>query len=369
MATSHVHAVPPDDARAQPGPDAKGRGQGGPSIKIDIYNHVMPLAYLERMKARYGDAGIVKRMSGIRNLWDMESRLQLLEQFPEVQQVLTLANPPPEMIAGPSEAPDLARIANDGMAQICARYPKTFPAFVAAMPMNNIPAAIKEMDRAIDKLGARGIEIKTNVNGRPLDDPEFYPIFEHATRVHGVPIWMHPERGATMTDYAAEPKSRYEIWQVMGWPYETTAAMARIVFSGILDRLPDLRIVTHHCGGMLPYFAGRAETLWAQLGSRTADEDYSQLLKRMTKPLIEYFRMFYGDTVLGGSTSALRCGLDFFGPDRVVFASDCPFDPEGGAMFIREGIRSIADLGLPHDVERKIYYANAVGLMRLPAPK
>jgi aminocarboxymuconate-semialdehyde decarboxylase len=89
----------------------------------------------------------------------------------------------------------------------------------------------------------------------------------------------------------------------------------------------------------------------------------------MTKPLIEYFRMFYGDTVLGGSASALRCGLDFFGPDRVVFASDCPFDPEGGAMFIREGIRSIADLGLPLDVERKIYYGNAVGLMRLPPPK
>jgi aminocarboxymuconate-semialdehyde decarboxylase len=144
--------------------------------------------------------------------------------------------------------------------------------------------------------------------------------------------------------------------------------MARIVFSGLFDRLPDLRIITHHCGGMLPYFSGRAETLWAQLGSRTADEDYSQLLKRMTKPLIEYFRMFYGDTVLGGSSSALRCGLDFFGPDRVVFASDCHFDPEGGAMFIREGIRSIADLHLPHDVERKIYYANAVGLMRLKPP-
>jgi len=119
---------------------------------------------------------------------------------------------------------------------------------------------------------------------------------------------------------------------------------------------------------MIPYFAGRAETLWAQLGSRTADEDYSQILKRMTKPLIEYFRMFYGDTVLNGSASALRCGLDFFGADRVVFASDCPFDPEGGPMFIREGIRSIADLRLPREMERKIYYSNIAGLMSLPPP-
>jgi predicted TIM-barrel fold metal-dependent hydrolase len=167
-----------------------------------------------------------------------------------------------------------------------------------------------------------------------------------------------------MTDYASEPKSRYEIWQVMGWPYETTAAMARIVFSGILDRLPDLRIVTHHCGGMVPYFAGRAETLWAQLGSRTVDEDYSGVLKGLKKPFMDYFRMFYGDTVLGGSASALRCGLDFFGPDHVVFASDCPFDPEGGPMFIREGIRSIESLDVSDEVKAKIYAENALRLLK-----
>ncbi len=142
-----------------------------------------------------------------------------------------------------------------------------------------------------------------------------------------------------------------------------------IVFSGLFDKLPNLRIITHHCGGMIPYFSGRAETLWAQLGSRTADEDYSEILKRMTKPLMDYFRMFYGDTVLGGSSSALRCGLDFFGADHVVFASDCPFDPEGGAMFIREGIRSVGDLQLPPEVERKIYYDNAIGLLKLNGMK
>jgi len=91
------------------------------------------------------------------------------------------------------------------------------------------------------------------------------------------------------------------------------------------------------------------------------------LLKRMAKKPIEYFRMFYADTVLGGSASALRCGLDFFGADRVVFASDCPFDPEGGPMFIREGIRSIEDLKLPAADKRKIYLENALKLLRLPA--
>jgi aminocarboxymuconate-semialdehyde decarboxylase len=340
-----------------------GGGAGATPGKIDIYNHVMPAPYLDLVRKNYKDQGMVKRMTEIRILWDMEARAAMLEQWPEVQQVLTLGNPPPDALFGPEESPAAARVANDGMAEICAKWPKKFPVFVAALPMNNVPAALKEMDRAIGTLGARGIEIKTNVNGRPMDDPEFFPVFERATNHHGVPIWMHPIRPATFTDYKAEPKSRYEIWQVMGWPYETTAAMARMVFSGMLDRLPDMKIITHHCGGMLPFFAGRAETLWVQIGSRTADEDYSGILKGLKRPFMEYFKSFYGDTVLGGSASALRCGLDFFGPDHVVFASDCPFDPEGGPMFIREGIRSIESLNLPEAVKRKIYLENAQRLL------
>jgi len=145
--------------------------------------------------------------------------------------------------------------------------------------------------------------------------------------------------------------------------------MARMVFSGLFEKLPGIRIITHHCGAMIPFFSGRPETLWAQLGSRSADENYEELLKSMKRKPIEYFRMFYADTVLGGSASALRCGLDFFGADRVVFASDCPFDPEGGPMFIREGIRSVEDLKLPEADKRKIYFGNALKLLKMPAAK
>jgi len=135
------------------------------------------------------------------------------------------------------------------------------------------------------------------------------------------------------------------------------------VFAGFFERLPGLRIITHHCGGMIPYFAGRAETLWAQLGSRSADASEADVLTRLTKKPVEYLKMFYGDTVLGGSASALRCGLEFFGADRIVFASDCPFDPEGGPMFIREGIRSVEELGLSEEVKRLIYEVNAERLL------
>jgi len=336
-------------------------------MKIDIYNHVMPVRYLEMMKQHFKDAGIVKRMSGIRVLWDIEARVEMLGQWPEVQQVLTLSLPGPELVGGPALSPELARIANDDMAAVCAKWPKKFPAFVASLPMNNVPAALEEMDRAITRLGARGVQILTSVNGRPLDEPEFFPVFERVTQKYGMPLWMHPARPASRADYPTESKSKYEIWQVLGWPYETSAAMARMVFSGLFDRLPGMRLITHHCGAMIPFFAGRAETLWAQLGSRTADEDYESLLKGMARKPIEYFRMFYADTVLGGSASALRCGLDFFGMDRIVFASDCPFDPEGGPMFIREGIRSVEDLGLSEAEKRKIYYENALRLLNMPA--
>jgi len=338
-------------------------------MKIDIYNHVMPVPYLEMMKQHSKDPGIVKRMSNLRMLWDIEARVQMLDdKFPDVQQVLTLSLPSPELVGGPELAPELARIANDGMADMVRKWPKKFPAFIASLPMNNVSAALEEMDRAIGKLEARGVQICTSVAGRPLDEPEYFPVFERAAKKHDVPIWMHPARPATRADYAGEAKSKYEIWQVLGWPFETSVAMSRMVFSGLFEKLPAVRIITHHCGAMIPFFSGRAETLWAQLGSRSADENYEALLASMKKKPIEYFKMFYADTVLGGSASALRCGLDFFGADKVVFASDCPFDPEGGPMFIREGIRSVEDLKLPESDKRKIYFGNALQLLKMKPP-
>jgi predicted TIM-barrel fold metal-dependent hydrolase len=334
--------------------------------RIDIFNHVMPMAYLELVKAHSKEPGMVKRMSSLRMLWDIEHRVQMLrEKFPDVQQVLTLGLPAPELLGGPEQSPEYARVANDGMAEMVKKWPNEFPAFVASLPMNNPQAALEEMDRAISQLGAKGIQIITSVAGRPLDDAEFLPVFERATNHHDVPIWMHPARPASRADYVGEPKSKYEIWQVLGWPFETSVAMARIVFSGMFVKLPKMRIITHHCGGMIPYFAGRADTLWAQLGSRSADEDESKVLATLGRPPIEFFKKFYGDTVLGGATAPLACGIAFFGADRVVFASDCPFDPEGGPMFIREGIRSIEELNLPESDKRKIYFGNAIGLLKL----
>ena len=338
--------------------------------KIDIYNHVMPQAVAARIRELAPAKGdMVKRVTSIPMLYDIEARVRMMDQWPGYQQVLTLSNPPIETIAGPGDTPALARVANNELKRICETRPDKFPAWVASLPLNNVEGSLEEMDRAIAS-GARGIQIFTNVNGRPLDDAEFFPIFEHATSYHKVPIWMHPARDARVADYPGEAKSKYEIWQVLGWPYETSVAMARIVFSGMFDRLPEMKIITHHLGAMIPYFEGRVGPLWDQLGTRTSDEDYSSILAAMKEKgrrPIDYFRLFFNDTAVGGARPAIRCGLDFFGADRVLFATDCPFDPEGGPMFIRETITALDGLALAENERAAIYFGNALRMLNMAA--
>jgi aminocarboxymuconate-semialdehyde decarboxylase len=333
--------------------------------RIDVFNHFMPKRYFEKFSEVVRDKGMAKRMSSIALLHDLEGRMRMMDQWPGYQQILTASPPAIELLAGPDQSPELARIANDELSAICRRHPEKFPAFAAAVPYNNMEAALAEIDRAITQLDARGIQMFTNVNGRPIDDPLFAPIFERMANQYRLPILLHPTRTPATADYVTEQKSKFEIWQVLGWPHDTTVAMARIVFSGLLGKSPDLKIITHHLGGTAPYLAGRLGPLWDQLGARTSDENYEELLKSMEKRPLSYFQMFYGDTVVGGFAPALRCGVEFFGAEKILFASDCPFDPEGGPMFIRENMRAVEQLGLSPDDERRIFSANAIAMFRL----
>ena len=344
-------------------------------LKLDIFPHIFPPAFFERMKELAADnpalGATIMRWLHVPVLWDLDQRIRMMRQFRGYKQILTLSLPAIEYLAGPDEAPALARLANNGMADIVAAHPEQFPGFVASLPLNNVPAALEEMDYAINRLGAKGIQVFTNVNGRPLDDPEFFPVFERCVKKYDLPLWLHPTRTSKFADYPTETKSKYEIWWLFGWPYETSACMARIVFSGMLQKLPGMKIITHHLGAMAPFFDERIRLGMEQMGTRTPDEDYVALRKRLGKSPLEYFKMFYGDTSVNGSAPAIRCGLDFFGANRVLFGTDCPFDPQGGPLFIRENIRAINSLGLKDTVRRKVYYGNAVRMLRLdlPAPR
>ena len=334
-------------------------------MKLDIFNHIFPKTYFDKMLEVAGDyKDMGKRVREIPVLYDLDKRFRVMDQFDDYAQVICLGAPPPEVLAGPESSPELARIANDGMADYVAKYPDRFPAFIASMPMNNPDAALKEIDRAIKDLKAVGIQFFTNVAGKPLDLPEFKPLFQKMND-YDLPIWIHPARGADFSDYKTEDSSKYEIWFVFGWPYETSVAMARLVFGYYFDEFPNLKIITHHLGGMIPYFEGRVGTSWDQLGSRTSDVDYTVILKNLKKPHLEYFKGFYADTATFGSVGAMKCGLDFFGVDQVLFASDCPFDPEKGPGYIRETIKILDNLDISDEDRQKIYEGNARRLLKL----
>jgi aminocarboxymuconate-semialdehyde decarboxylase len=337
-------------------------------MKIDIFPHIFPRAFYDRMLRVSAAAQYMqKRTRGIPVLTDLELRLRIMDRYEGYAQVLTLASPPVEALGGPQLAPELARLANDGMAEIMARHPDRFPGFVASLPMNNPDAALREIDRAIGQLGATGVQIFTNVNGQSLDAPEYQPIFERMA-ARALPIWMHPARPDRFADYPTETRSRYDLWWAFGWPYETTIAMARLVFSGLFDRFPDLKIITHHMGAMLPYFEGRAGHGLDQLGSRTDDPDDGQALGRLKRRPLDYFRMFYADTALFGAHHAMECGLAFFGADHVLFGTDMPFDPEKGPGFIRETIGAMEKMRATAEEKQQIYEGNARRLLRLKLP-
>lgn len=298
-----------------------------------------------------------KRVRAIPSIVDLDERFRIMDMFEDYVQVICLGAPPIEVFGPPPLSTDMAKLANDEMAGLVSKYHDRFPGFIASLPMNDPEGLLKEAERAVKDLKAVGVQIFTNVLGRPLDSPETMPLFDLMADLDR-PIWMHPARGADFPDYKGEAKSRYEIWWTLGWPYETSVAMAHLVFAGLFDRLPDLKIITHHGGGMIPFFEGRVGPGWDQLGTRTSDEDYSILLKSLKKRPLDYFRMFYADTALFGAKDATMMAIKFFGAERVLFASDSPFDPEKGSAYTRWTIGIIDSLEISAEDRKAIYEGN-----------
>ena len=333
---------------------------------IDIFNHFMPKAYLDRLADLIPGHVAVTAFPRLKALWDVEARLASLDAFDGLQQIVSLANPPLELIAPPDQTPELARLANDALAELCRKHPDRFPAFIAALPMNNVEASLAEIDRAVRTLGARGIQVFTNVAGQPLSAPEFRPIFARMV-AHDLPVWVHPMRGPNFPDYASEQVSENEIWFSFGWPYETTACTTRLIYSRIFDELPSLKIVTHHMGGMIPYFSGKIGLGFRQIFFGTPERNPAAEEAGLKRRPLDYYKMLYADTALNGEVAPTRCGHAFFGTARTLFATDAPFDCEEGRGLIRDTIRAVEALDISKAERARIFEGNARTLLRLPA--
>jgi len=333
-------------------------------MKIDIYTHIIPPKYKEslykRADRRFYNENWDKVIDGTPALSDLDNRLRILDEYEGLSHVITAASPALEEVTSPENAVYLAKLANEEMAELTVKYPDKFTTAVACLPLNDVDDALTETDRAVKDLNFKGVQLYTPVNGRPLDSPEFLPLYEKMVE-YDLPIWIHPARGRHVPDYPGEDHSRYYMYQMFGWPYETTAAMVRLVFSGILDKYSGLKIITHHCGAMIPYFSERLV-----IGQDYAEENLKARWKEgLKRPPIEYFRMFYADTALNGSTAALTCGYSFFGAEHILFGTDFPYDNENGARFTREVIKSIESLDIPPEQKDMIFQGNAKRLLRL----
>ena len=334
-------SAPGGRAAAGAGPAMRAGHDGYPVV--DIYCHIFPERFFTEMNRVAPNLGnIAARLRGVKKLFDLNLRFSEMDQFGDYRQIISLPNPPIEDFAKGPVGLELARIGNDSMAELCRQHPKRFPGFVAAVCMTDVEGSVAEARRAIKDLGARGVQIFTNIAGKPLDDPSYAPMFATLAEID-LPVWLHPARTAGMTDYASEAKSRFEMWWCFGWPYETSVAMSRLVFSGLFDRHPKLKIVTHHCGGMIPYYDGRIGAGMDVLGARTSDEDYSKVLSSLKRPHLDYFRDFYADTAMFGGQYGVGCGLEFFGIDKLVFATDTPLGPIAPTIAAIDAARARSD--------------------------
>jgi predicted TIM-barrel fold metal-dependent hydrolase len=332
-------------------------------LKIDGYAHISPPRYTEALRTEF--PGFYRQILGITPpLFDMEARFKVMDAFAPLAQVLTVGPVPPlEDFAPPRRAAELARLANDEMAGLIAKYPERFVAAIALLPMNDVDAALVETDRAIKDLGFKGIYVHSNIKGKPLDAPEFLPFFEKMA-AYDLPVYIHPWRGNDFAEYPVEDESKYAIASTFGWPYETTAAMTRIVFSGLFERFPGLKVVTHHGGGMVSFYEQRIVQHYGQLES--SYHDYAEISSRLKKAPIEYFKMFYNDTAIHGNTQALMLAHSFWGPDHIIFGADMPLgDPAFGMRSYTETISAIEAMAVSDEDKRKILGGNVAKLLKL----
>lgn len=308
---------------------------------IDFAAHIIP----PRMWARINPlVGPMTRHAVEANpgLVDLDIRRRTIEYFAGrgYRQLLSISLQGTEDPAVAGILPDLCRAANEELREIVDRDQALIGA-LGVLPLALPTAALREVDHIVE-LGLAGFQVYSSVAGRPLDEPATLEVLVRAP----------------VPDYLGEESSKLLLFRILGWPYETSLAMVRLAFSGLLERQPQAAIVAHHLGAMIPYFSARIESHY----SRANDPE---LTVELPRPPMEYLHRFYGDTALNGGPHAVRCGVDFFGAEQVVFASDYPFDNNDGLTYIQSSIDAVEGAGLEPGQMKAVFDGNARRLVRL----
>jgi len=322
---------------------------------IDIYSHILTPGYMEALK-NYGVD--VKRRVSVTTLWDMEERFRIMDRFDGLRQVIVPGGTP-AINATPAQEAELARIANDEVTELVSRHPDRFAGAAALLPLQSMEETLRETDRAIGSLHLQGVHLPTPALGRPIDRPEFMPLYEKMCS-YDLPIWLHPTRPA-LPEYPGEEGSVYDTFCVWGWPYESTIAMTRLVLSNVMTKFPALKMIIHHAGAMVPFFADRIVNTYG-VAPGMGRQNHTLNVKG---DVLDYFRRFYVDTALNGSTAGLMCAYAFYGADHLLFGTDAPYDARNGLIATRDTIASIKAMTIPEAEKKQIFETNARKLMNL----
>jgi aminocarboxymuconate-semialdehyde decarboxylase len=274
---------------------------------------------------------------------DLDLRLSIMDSQGVDMQALSPAGSYFFYWMAAEQSLEYAQWLNERLAEAAAKYPKRLVA-LGSVPMQDPAKAVLEMERALTKLGLRGVEVASNINGRYFDDPGFNAFWEAAQALDAL-IFVHPNQVV-----GAERMRDYNLANLIGNPTDTSLAVAKLIFGGVLERFPRLKFLLAHAGGFLPYTWGRLER-----GYRIQD---STTLK-ISKPPSEYVKLLHFDTVTH-SAMALEYLVSNFGAEKVLLGSDYPYD-----MGDPEPVQSLHRTKIGANELEAISHANAQQLLRI----
>jgi aminocarboxymuconate-semialdehyde decarboxylase len=323
---------------------------------IDFHNHFYPKPYLDELKRKQGVASfetdkhgrLLIHYRGDYNVIvgphiDPEDRLKAMDKYGIDMQVLTLTTPGVER-EEQERGLRLSKLANDGFHEIVQKYPSRFTA-LATLPMQDPNAAVTELERAVRDCGLRGAMLPSNVNDEALDSEKFFPIYEKAAKLN-VPLYIHPTspiNQVAMEDYRLVP--------ILGFGVDTTIAVLRLVFSGVLRRLPKMKLVASHLGGVFPYIQGRIDRCF---------EAYTECKINISEPPSQYLKNVWIDSLCYDS-DVLMSACAFSSVDKIVLGSDFPHQ----IADLEKAVERIRKLNLKEDEKQKILGDNAAALLNL----
>lgn len=323
--------------------------------KFDLHTHYYPPIYFEKIRELPSEFSFDQSPSGqtiityrgarffgvTPPMTDVSRRLDDMDRVGIDVEVISLSTPN-VFFADAKRQPEIARIVNDSYAELIARHPARFKGF-ASIPMDDPDAALKELHRAIDELKMNGAILLSNLGGKPLTSPEYRPFFKEANRMR-LCILLHP-----MLPANADPFREYVLGPIVGFMFDTTLAVARMCFDGMLRDFPDIRWIAAHLGGAVPYLMERMDNGW---------RDFPECRTKIDELPSTYLKRLYYDTV-NFNPHMLMMVRDMIGADHMVMGSDYPHLLGS----IDRAVSSIENLSIPRSEKQQIFGGTALSIL------